>query len=397
MTGTSAGPGVSSETVIVGLVGCGVTGLRIAQYLLRAGLRVVVADADPSVARTLARRFDRVAVIDVADMHAADLVVLAHPQPHLTEVQNLMAGGTPVVSTSDAIPDLAKLLELHHRAEALGVAVVVGAALSPGLSGLLARSLGHQLFRLDELHVAMHGTGGPACARQHHDALGSKAVGWHDGEWIERAGGSGRELCWFPEPVGPQDCYRAALGDPLLLHRSFPGACRVSARVSGTRRDRLTARLPMLLPPHREGDLGAVRVEARGADRRGARITLINGAVGHTADLAAAVVAATVSAMIDDLVPPGVHSLGDSALAPAELLHRVVQLGVRIQEYTGVARPADDAADDAADDDAAAAAGANDADDEATDESVESVLDRFDVGQRSDMARREHDTTMENT
>ena len=349
MTGTQPGtrpgtsPGTSSGTAIVGLVGCGVTGLRIAQHLLRAGLRVAVADADANAARTLARRFDGVAVVDVADMQAADLVVLAHPQPHLTEVQNLMALGTPVVSTSDAIPDLERLLELHHRAEALGVAVVVGAAMSPGLSGLLARSLAQQLFRLDELHVAMHGTGGPACARQHHDALGNKAIGWHDGEWIDRAGGSGRELCWFPEPVGPQDCYRAALGDPLLLHRSFPTACRVSARVSGTRRDRLTARLPMLTPPHREGDMGGLRVEARGADRRGARVTLINGAVGHTADLAAAVAAATVGAMLDDLVPAGVHSLGDAALAPAELLRRVVQFGVTIQEYTGVARPADEA------------------------------------------------------
>ena len=346
MTGLPPAGGITvpDSQVIVGVVGCGVTGTRIVQHLLRAGLRVAVADAEPGAAAGLARRFDRVAVIDASDMHAADLVVLARPQPHINQVQDLMALGTPVVSTSDAISDLERLIELQHRATALGVPIVVGAAMSPGLSGLLARMLAQQLFQLDELHVAMHGTGGPACARQHHEALGSKALGWHDGEWIERPGGSGRELCWFPEPVGPQDCYRAALGDSLLLQRSFPAVCRVSARVSGTRRDRLTARLPMLTPPHREGDLGAVRVEARGADRRGARVTLINGAVGYTAELAAATAAAAALAIIADQVPAGVHSLSDAALAPANLLQRVAQLGVRVHEYTGVARPADELA-----------------------------------------------------
>ena len=42
-------------------------------------------------------------------------------------------------------------------------------------------------------------------------------------------------------------------------------ACeRVTARVAASRRDRLTARLPMLRPPHPEGLIGAVRVEVRG-------------------------------------------------------------------------------------------------------------------------------------
>ena len=69
-----------------------------------------------------------------------------------------------------------------------GATLVVGAAVSPGLSGLLARHLAERLERCDELHVAVHGTAGPACAREHHQALAGWAVGWHDGEWIERAG-----------------------------------------------------------------------------------------------------------------------------------------------------------------------------------------------------------------
>ncbi|MCP6177678.1 hypothetical protein NL439_25780, partial [Klebsiella pneumoniae] len=87
-------------------------------------------------------------------------------------------------------------------------------------------------------------------------ALRGVAVDWRDGAWQERRGGTGRELCWFPDPVGAQDCYRAALPDALLLERALPGAERITARVSATRRDRLTTPLPMLRKPHPEGTLG---------------------------------------------------------------------------------------------------------------------------------------------
>ena len=52
-----------------------------------------------------------------------------------------------------------------------GVPIVVGAGMSPGLTGLLARLLADQLASCDEIHVAIHGTAGPACARNQHDAL----------------------------------------------------------------------------------------------------------------------------------------------------------------------------------------------------------------------------------
>ena len=119
--------------------------------------------------------------------------------------------------------------------------------MSPGLSGLLARHLAGQLASVDEIHVAIHGTAGPACARSYHRSLSRRSMAWHDGEWVDHLGGSGRELCWFPEPVGAKDCYRADIADPLLLHTAFPDAVsRISARRSARRRDRFTARLPML-------------------------------------------------------------------------------------------------------------------------------------------------------
>jgi hypothetical protein len=249
-----------------------------------------------------------------------------------------------VVTLGDDLGDLSRLIGLHDLALRHDVPVIIGAGMAPGLSGLLARYLSGQLHRVDELHVAIHGTAGPACARQHHEALGRTALGWHDGEWVEPPGGSGRDLVWFPEPIGAHDCYRAALGDPLLLQRSFSSAARISARVSATRRDRLTARLPMLTPPHASGDLGSVRVEARGCDATGARITVIAGAAAPTADIAAAVCASTVVQLVRARAVDGatslagVFALGDSALDSLDLLHHTTSHGVKVQEFTGVVR-----------------------------------------------------------
>ena len=327
-----------SEQRIVGVVGCGVTGSRVASHLAAEGCRVALFDQARQVAAGVAKRVGGVLVDTAADLEVCDAVVLTQPAPHHHVVSELIEAGTRVVSMSDDLHDIEVLLALHHRAVVTGVPAVVGAGMSPGLSGLLARHVAPMLHTLDELHVATHGTAGPACARQHHDALGSRAVFWHDGEWHESPGGSGRDLVWFPEPVEAHDCYRAALPDPLLLQRAFPSAGRISARVSATRRDRLTARLPMLTPPHASGDLGSVRVEARGAAEGGERVTVIAGASGATADLAAAVCAATVVQMVRHSVPGGVWSLGDAELEPLQVLHHATRLGVRVQEFTGVAR-----------------------------------------------------------
>jgi hypothetical protein len=318
---------------IVGVVGYGVTGSRVAGYLVADEMRVAAYDPAASIAHGVVR------VDHQLDLMVTDVVALCSPHPHTDVAAAYLAEGVTVVSTSSDIADVRGLLELDDLARGTGAVLVVGAAMGPGLTGLLAHHLASQLDAAEEFHVATHGTAGPACARRHHDELGDVAVGWHDGAWIERPGGSGRELNWFPEPIGARDCYRAAMADPLLLHRAFPSALRISARVSGTRRDRLTARLPMLSPPHAAGDVGAVRVEVRGADRDGGRVTLIAGASGPTGDLAGAVVAACVQQCVLGAIEPGVHVLGGPALDPGRLLRRVVEFGVGLQEFTGLARP----------------------------------------------------------
>jgi hypothetical protein len=298
-------------TVAVGLVGGG-----------------VVADRLRSTAR------DRYQFVS-SDV-AAPIVVLTMAGPHAEVAARFVARGSHVVSTSGSSQDVRELLELDGSARDAGVNLIVGAAVSPGLSGLFARHLANELGGCDELHVAVHGTAGPACAREHHNALRGWAIGYQDGTWIERPAGSGRELCWFPEPVGARDCYRGEMPDPWLLHRSFPDVRRISARRSATRRDRFTARLPMLSPPHREGGIGALRVEVRGQDETGARATRVIGMAELIGTAASAVAGAFVELLAGDGLSPGVITSSDGDLPTSALLGAVARGGVRVQAFTGI-------------------------------------------------------------
>jgi hypothetical protein len=235
---------------------------------------------------------------------------------------------------SDSVDDVRALLALDTAARAAGVSVVVGAGFGPGLTCLLARHAGTLFDVVDEVHVAKLGTGGPACARQHHIALAGSALDWRDGGWITRRGGSGRELCWFPEPIGGEDCYRAALPEAVLLEPAFPTACRITARVAANRRDRLTAHLPMLRRPHPEGVIGAVRVEVRGT-RQGARAVEVLGALDRPAVAAGAVAAlAALAAVRGDLNRRGAGGLAELA-DPLPFLGALAERGVKAAVFEG--------------------------------------------------------------
>ncbi len=332
MTGEAAGSPRSGSPAAptIAVVGMGVTGRATADRLTEHGCAVVSVHAP--------RLGDEAGSFSPGDLTGVDLAVLCQGASHAPLAARLVRAGCPVVSVADQLDDVDDLLALDEVARSNGVALVVGAGMSPGLSGLLARHLAAQVAVVEEIHVAVHGTGGPACARQHHESLGRGGIAWHDGEWLERPGGSGRELCWFPEPVDARDCYRAALADPRLLQRCFPQARRVSARVSANRRDRLTARLPMFIPPRSGGDEGAVRVEVRGAQHDASRETVVIGAAGRVADLAGAVAAATAVEVAARQPPDGVVVLGDTTVDAAAILGRAQRFGVVLQEFTGLAR-----------------------------------------------------------
>lgn len=323
----------------VAVLGVGAVGARAARQLLSSdGVdAVVLRDPDEERLEAVRQSLGTGALVDPSPSGPpdADLVVLALPPGcHGREARAALAVDVPVVSTSDAIDDVRSLLDLDAEARERGVSVIVGAGFGPGLTCVLAAHAAALYDQVDEIHIARTGTGGPACARQHHRALGGRAVDWRDGGWVERRGGSGRELCWFPDPIGAADCYRAALPDALLLADAFPGVQRVTARLAANRRNRLTARLPRLRPPHAEGGPGAVRVEVRGR-RDGSTDTTVLGAMDRPA-VAAGAVAAVAATWVHAgrVARPGASGLA-GLVEPVPLLHELHRRGVRAAAFDG--------------------------------------------------------------
>ena len=252
------------------VVGAGAVGARAARQLLVLGHvdRLTVVEVDHRRRQGVLGALGPMAVaqaeVDETTFVGASLVVLAAPVPQRALAETALDAGAHVVSVADDLANARELLDLDVQARERGLQVVVGAGFSPGLTCLLAAHAARSLEAIEEIHVAKMGTGGPACARQHHRAFRHHAMEWRDGVWRRRRGGSGRQLAWFPDPVGGVDCYLAAVADPLLLVPAFPNASRVTARVGATRRDRFSGRMPMLRRPHAEGALAAARVEVRG-------------------------------------------------------------------------------------------------------------------------------------
>jgi saccharopine dehydrogenase-like NADP-dependent oxidoreductase len=324
----------------IAVLGAGAVGGRVVRQLASTPEvdHLSVADADPRRAASTADAIGeghRVVArpVDAGWAEGATVAVLAMPDRHRAEAERLLELGIAVVSTADGLDDVRALLALDAEARERGIPVIAGAGFGPGLSDLLAAHAASTFDSIDEIHVSRLGTGGPACARQHHRSLAGETVEWRDGAWERRRAGSGRELTWFPDPVGPADCYRAAVPDPLLLAAAFPGVDRVTARLAATRRDRLTAHLPMLRPPHRETGLGAIRVEVRG--RRGTtRDVTVLGAIDRPAVAAGAVAALAAVAIGAGGVPAGVNGLG-RAVEPVPFLAELARRGVKAAAFVG--------------------------------------------------------------
>ena len=320
--------------------GCGVVGTRAARQLLTVpGVDELVLsdlrlDHVAGVARSLGAS---VSALDGGVSWwsiGADLVVLAGPSEQVGDARQAVEAGSHVVSTSDSLDDVEALLRLDLSAREAGRHVIVGAGFSPGLTCVLARHASAELAQVEEIHVAKLGTAGPACARQHHEALRTSGKDWRDGDWADVRGGSGRELCWFPDPIAGSDCYRAALCEPILLHDLFPNAQRITSRMAATRRDRLTARLPMMRKPHAEAGAGAVRVEVRGT-RNGMSEVIVFGCMDRPSVAAGTVVATGVGEVFGDRVGlPGARGLG-ARVEPIPFLAELARRGVKCARFEG--------------------------------------------------------------
>jgi hypothetical protein len=323
----------------VALVGAGAVGARAARQLVSTDAVefVLVTDVDDERAHGLVASLGEEHSSVVQEPTDVDVVILATPGGHHADMaRQLVNDGMAVVSLSDDLDEVRALLELDDVARRNDVPVVVGAGFSPGLTCVLAAHAAAALDHVDEVHVAKVGTGGPSCAQAHHRALAGAALDWRDGNWVTRRAGSGRELCWFPDPIGGEDCYRAALPDALLLAPAFPGVERITARMGANRRDRITSRFPMLRAPHPEGGPGAARVEVRG--RRGAaRVVQVLGAMDRPAVAAGTVAAVTaVAAGKRQLRRNGAGGLAE-LVDPLWFLSLLAQRGVKAAVFEGAA------------------------------------------------------------
>lgn len=330
----------------VAVVGAGIVGARTTRELLSPGVdgrrttsAVTVVSRRPSRLDQLSSTFGpavdlRSAAHGATDPGNASVVVVARGVgDQLSVVAEAIAAGRHAVATTDDPDEVGALLRLHQSAVTAAVTVVVGVGMSPGLSCLLTRHAAGLLDVVDEIHVARDGAAGPACARQRLRALRGGATEWRDGVWVRRAGFSGRELCWFPDPIGARDCYRAGLAEPLVLVDAFPDVERVSARLAASPVDRILAPMPVLIGPPVEGGPGAVRVEVRGR-REGRREIVVYGVLDRPSVAASATAAVIALWLGAGAAPVGVH--GAAAITdPLPILRELSRRGVRTAVFDG--------------------------------------------------------------
>jgi hypothetical protein len=327
----------------VALLGLGTTGSHLARQLRPPDVGALqLFDPDDGRVGPVTSALDKRIVASAglpSPSDPPDVTVLAGPVgTHAEQAERMLAAGSHVVSISDGPDEVDQLLSLDSLALSVDRSLVVGGGFCPGLSELLVGLAAGKLDDVDSISIARAGTAGPACARQHHRALQTSGRDWRDGTWETRRGGSGRDLAWFPDPIGARDCYRGALPSPLLLQPVFPNAHRISARMAANRRDRFTDRLPMLRRPHVDGGPGGIRVEVRGRSA-GAVETLVYGVMDHPSVAAATVAAVAAIRAGRGLAPVGAHGLA-SWPDPAEVLLELYGRGVKVATFSGELRSA---------------------------------------------------------
>lgn len=326
------------------MVGLGAVGARAARqaHSVFPGSEIVVVTGRPErgsqVLAALGTRA-RLAQWEEALAGSPDAVILCG-RDQAERGAEASASGAHVVSTSGATGDVEALLALDRDVRGRGRTVVVGAAFSPGLSCVLARHGARKSGDPHEVRVAAIGAGGPACAADERRGCGRPGREWDAaaGGWVEVGPGSGRELCWFPEPVSARDCYRGEFSEAVLLHDAFPAAGRISARRAASRVElalgrlpapfaevgRLLARRPRVSGPDKEGEIGAVRVDVAGA--AGAEVL---GAIDRPAVAAGTVAALAARWAVDGRFAPGASGLAGLVTDTPAFLGQLAERGIR--------------------------------------------------------------------
>lgn len=324
------------------LVGVGAVGGRAARQLVETPEvdRVLVADARPKRAGEVAKLMgDKAEVVDwqpgTVLPEGVDAVAAAVPAgDDVTIVRDALDAGVPAATATDDFAAIRALLELDPRAVELGVPIVVGAGLAPGLADVLVRHAADAFDVVEDVNVARWGAAGEASASTVRVALADRGAELRDGQIIELRKRGGEELVWFPNPVDGRPCEPVANGLELFAHAA-PGLERATVRYA--RAEKPSRSWPRRPDPVNEW--GALRVEVWG--RRGvAHEPVVYGAIERTEIAAGTVLALTVMGLAGSLPNlldrrPGVVGLGGvvrSRAFLAELAHR----GVKIAIFEGV-------------------------------------------------------------
>lgn len=332
----------SARLVHIAVLGVGATGSRVARQLVSTpGVeRVILVDANVDRAALVADSLASDVQIECVAPRVwaglgADAVVIATPVGlHRSAANEALGSGAHVVSLSDDPDEVSALLALDETFRHEGIVLAVGAGFSPGLSCVLAAHAAEAFDVVDEVHIARVGTGGPACAQQRRRAMRRDATDWIDGSWVDWPAGSGRELCWFPEPIGARDCHRGDLPDARLLQPVFDEVTRVTVRLASTPRERWMARTFLPLPRTNPDKPGALRVEVRGV-REGRRETTVFGVIDRPV-VAAGVVAAAIAVWACEgrLLDGGAKGLA-GLVETTPFLAELARRGVKAAVFTG--------------------------------------------------------------
>jgi hypothetical protein len=347
---------------VVFLVGAGAVGRRTARQLAESdGVeRLLIADRAAGVADEAAEVMGvRAEAVDWTPDRPlpAGVTVVACAAGGAAEravFERAVEAGVPAAGSADDADSVRRVLDLDDAAREAGVTLAAGCGLAPGLADVLARHAADAVERVDEIHVARAGSAGPACRAAVDQADRGPVLEWRDGVWVRHRVGSGRQLVWFPSPVGGLDCHRTASGQAALLVDAFPGLARASMRIASPAGARppvpglgLFGHIPVLsglLPgrgtPRRrdsDGDWGAVWVEVRGRRGRSEEL-LVYGAVDRMA-FAAGTVLAVSALWLAGLGSGAVTTTGAHGLAalvePVPFLGELARRGVKAAVFEG--------------------------------------------------------------
>jgi saccharopine dehydrogenase-like protein len=323
------------------LVGAGAVGRRAARQLAESEEidRLLIADRHPDRARAVAGAVGGEAIEWSPEKPLPDDVVAVagavEGRAERALAERALEARVPLACSSDGPEAVTALLDLDDAAREAGIVLAVGCGLAPGLSDVLARHAGGALEVVDEVHVARSGVAGVACARALGHAFHGSVVEWRDGAWIRERAGSGRQLIWFPEPVGGRDCRRAGSGQAALLVDAFPGVRRATMRLAGDGQGTaggLRARRRAAGEP--EEGWGAAWVEVRGRRGRTQEI-LVYGVVDRTAIVAGTVLAVAAIGLVRGLATQtGAHGLG-ALFDPVPFLAELARRGVKAASFEG--------------------------------------------------------------